>query len=130
MFMVHVKGVVHGEALPYVRQLVTGLLPWRLGFHSNLVLVGFAVYIMLLEKVFLGVLWFFLVIIIPAMLHMHSFICHWYCIISVMGSVFLRTCVHMHTGTHTHTHHIECCSVEWPPYLCHWNMNVLFMMLK
>ena len=71
MFMVHVKRVLHGETLPYVRQLVTGLLPWRLGFHSNLVLMGFVVYIMLLEKVVLGVLWFFLVIIIPSMLHMH-----------------------------------------------------------
>jgi len=76
MFMVHVKRVPHGEALPYVGQLFTGRLPWRLGFRSNLVLMGFAVYIMLLENVFLGVLRFFLVIIIPSMLHMHSFICY------------------------------------------------------
>ena len=76
MFMVRVKRVLYGEALPYVRQLIPGLLHWRPGFHSNLVLVGFAVYIMLLEKIFLGVLQFFLVIIIPSMFHMHSFICY------------------------------------------------------
>jgi hypothetical protein len=29
-----------------------------------------------LEKIFVGVLWFFFVIIIPSMLHMYSFVCH------------------------------------------------------
>ena len=103
--MVHIKRVLHGEALPYVRQLVTGLLPWSPGFCSSSVLVGFAVYLMLLEKVFLGVLWFF-----PCHYHsihapyafirlsliLYNFTAGW--------CVLAGVCSHAHRHTHTHTH--------------------------
>jgi hypothetical protein len=53
-------------------------------------------------KGFLEVLWFLLVIV-SSVFHMHSFVCHWPCIISVMDIVFLRVCVHAHRCMYTHT---------------------------
>ena len=95
MFMVHVKRVLHGEALAYVRKLVTGLLPWRPRFHSNLVLVGFAVYIMLLEKVFPC---HYRSIHAPfAFIHLYNF--------SDGQCVLVCMCAHAHRHTHTHTSH-------------------------
>jgi len=60
--------------VPWLRQSVTGLLLWRLGFDSRPVNVNFVMNKMTLRQVFLQALQFYLVIIILPMLHTRSFI--------------------------------------------------------
>jgi hypothetical protein len=55
-----------------LRQLVATFSPWRPGFMPRLVHTGFVVDKVALGQVFVRVLWFFHVSIIPLMFHIHS----------------------------------------------------------
>jgi len=60
--------------VPWLKQLVTGLLLWRPGFDPRRVNVSFVMNKMALRQVLLQALQFYLVIIVLPMLHTRSFI--------------------------------------------------------
>ena len=60
------------KSLPWLRQLVAGLSLWTLIFSPMSVHMGFMVDKVALGQIFLNIAWFFPVIIILPLLHIHS----------------------------------------------------------
>ena len=68
------------HTLPWVKRLVAGLSPRRVGFNPSPIHVRFVVGKVALRHVSPRVLWFCTLKIIPVMRHIHSFIMHRLCI--------------------------------------------------
>jgi hypothetical protein len=54
-------------AMPHIRQLVIDVLPWRSEFDPRVVSVGFMVDRVTLAQIFLWILWFSAVVILPVL---------------------------------------------------------------
>jgi hypothetical protein len=77
-------------SVPWLVLLLTSLLIWRPRFCHQSVCVGFLVGNVALGQVFLLVLQFSPVTIIPPVLHSHSFICHLCYIFLAVDSMFVQ----------------------------------------
>jgi len=81
--------------------VAAGLLSWRNEFDSRAVHIGFVVDKVALGQIRLPVIWFYLIAIIPPLLHVNLLINYGRCILAVYSVYVFNT--HTHTHTHIHT---------------------------